>query len=952
MLLRRHKPTNKQPRDKFLPKLTTAFFDRPKLTALIWLAIAVFGIASYTTLLRREGFPSVNVPFAIVNGTYFVNDPARVDQDVVKPMTEIATHQAGVSTVQGQSTDNFFSISLQYKENVDSSVATKAFEQAVKDSGVLPASVQAQYDVLYFGATGGDVQPIDAAVSFFNTKGTASVADTSAKAESAVKWLNDHKPELVKSVFLKTQFETATDVSTGHATDIQRSFDRYGEKQEQTNFFNSIIIGVTKTDGADVIKFDEQVRGVLDQLKHDPAFADYSGEVSASSAPSIKDSLSELQRVLLEGLLAVLIVGSLVIAIRASLITVVSMVTVLVTSLGVLYLIGYTLNVITLFALILGLALIVDDTIIMVEAIDAARGKEKDAREAVRTATRKVSRAMVAATLTACLSFVPLLFVGGILGDFIQAIPVTIIISLLISLLVALIFIPFFARFVLLGKKQMGKQGVKEVAAGFEAKVAGFITRPMLWARGSRKKLFGVGLTAVFIGLGFVLAGGLIAKNVVFNIFPPTKDTNGLALAINFPQGTSVEEAQAIAGQADQLAAQVVGQNFVHSSYYGTGNAQTASEQIELTNYNKREVTSPELVKQLQEKYDGDFKAARVSVAQVDIGPPSAAFTVEIDSTNRQDAFKAAAAYESYMKNTELIRVNGTTAHFVNVNVSSPDQYLRVDNRPVVTVTANFDGTDTTTLVTLAQNSLEKEFNNTKLSQFGLSTDKINYNIGFESENQDSFRTLALAFPILLVVMFILLAFQFRSLLQPLLIFMAIPFSFFGIMLGLNLTDNAISFFTMLGFFALIGLSIKNTILLTDFANQKRHEGAGAIDAAVAALEERFRPLFATSMTAVVSLIPLALASPFWEGLAVVLIFGLLSNTLLVVTVFPYYYLGAEFLRQKVSRAKALSWLAGLVAVVAISSLLHINFGLLLMVYLALTFVYPKLYRRISTKVS
>lgn len=128
---------------------------------------------------------------------------------------------------------------------------------------------------------------------------------------------------------------------------------------------------------------------------------------------------------------------------------------------------------------------------------------------------------------------------------------------------------------------------------------------------------------------------------------------------------------------------------------------------------------------------------------------------------------------------------------------------------------------------------------------------------------------------------------------------MAIPFSLFGITLGLYLTDNAFSFFAMLGFFALIGLSIKNTILLTDFANQARRRGASGVDAAVEALHERFRPLIATSLTAVVALIPLALTSPFWEGLAVVLVFGLISSTVLVITVFPYYYLGAEYLRVK-----------------------------------------------------
>ncbi|MFZ1484149.1 MAG: efflux RND transporter permease subunit, partial [Candidatus Saccharimonadales bacterium] len=142
-----------------------------------------------------------------------------------------------------------------------------------------------------------------------------------------------------------------------------------------------------------------------------------------------------------------------------------------------------------------------------------------------------------------------------------------------------------------------------------------------------------------------------------------------------------------------------------------------------------------------------------------------------------------------------------------------------------------------------------------------------------------------------------LLAFQFRSLLQPILIFMAIPFSLFGITLGLYLTDNAFSFFAMLGFFALIGLSIKNTILLTDYANQSRRAGMGAVDAAHEALAERFRPLVATSLTAVVSLIPLAVSSPFWQGLSVVLIFGLLSSTFLVVIVFPYYYIAGEFVR-------------------------------------------------------
>src|SRR5262249_12063401 len=160
----------------------------------------------------------------------------------------------------------------------------------------------------------------------------------------------------------------------------------------------------------------------------------------------------------------------IVIAIRASLITVLSMLTVLAITIGVLYAIGYTLNTITLFSLILCLALVVDDTIIMIEAIDAQRRRLFDPKEVIHLATGKISRAMVAATFTAVLSFTPLIFVGGILGSFIRAIPITVITSLLVSLSVALIFIPVFARYLLLGKKQMGPKNVHEPAARVEAR--------------------------------------------------------------------------------------------------------------------------------------------------------------------------------------------------------------------------------------------------------------------------------------------------------------------------------------------------------------------------------------------------------------------------------------------------------------------------------------------------
>lgn len=900
-MAKRNKKTAKEvvPKDRLLGKISVFFFDKPLVTALLWIALTLFGALSYGALMKREGFPSINIPLALVNGIYFVNDPAKVDEEVAKPIVEAARAQDGVSSVQATSAPNFFNVAITYREGVDAKSAAEQLEKTISDNNSLPENARAQFNVPYFGATGGDVDKLDLALSFFAEEEVPS-EELVAKAEAAVEWLKAKNLPEVADVFVKNPYEQTFDPLTQQPVTVQRSFDRFGlRKDNQTHYYNSVIIGIAAVDNPDIIKLDSGVDEALAELRSDEVFKGYDVEISASFAPSIKEQISELQRSLLEGLLAVLIVGSIVIAIRASIITVISMVTVVFMTLGFLHLIGYSLNVITLFSLILALALIVDDTIIMVEAIDAARHRHKDRRKAVQEATRKVSRAMVAATLTASLSFAPLLFVTGILGSFIRAIPATVISALLISLVVALVFIPFFARYILLGKKQMGKKGVVEVAAGFEAKLANAVTRPMRWARHSEKKLFFVGLTAVFIGLAFVAAGGFIARNVPFNIFPPTKDTNTLSVSLTFEPGLTVEQASQKAADADKIIAETLNENFTDASYYNSGSEQGATQQIEIISYTARDASSSELATQLESALsDAGFAA---SARQVDIGPPVSPFVVQIVADNRDAAFAAADDMKAYMESATLKRANGTEVSFENVTVSNPNQYIRDDGELVVTVSANFSADDISALVLLAETAILDEFNSEKLIEYGLSDGDVRIDIGQEAEFQDSFTALALAFPVLLFVMYVLLAVQFRSLLQPLLIFLAIPFSIFGIALGLDLTGNAFSFFAMLGFFALLGLSIKNTILLTDYANQARRHGMGVVDSAVEALRERFRPLFATSATAVVSLIPLAITSPFWEGLMVVLIFGLISSTVLVVTVFPYYYLGAEYLRQKVN---------------------------------------------------
>lgn len=886
----------------WLQRATLYFFDRPRRTALIALAIAIFGLVCFTTLMRREGFPSVSVPYAVGQAVYLVNDAEKVDVEVAKPIGAYIAKESDVKSVKTTAQSNYVTVIIQYENGVDAEVRTKAIVQQIEQRGVVPAQAKVSIGAAKYGLTNrGD----DAVLSLYNVKHPAmSTAELAVAGASAVTFAEKQDSAQIKSISLINPIELATNPLTGAKAKAQTKFERFVIRENgQTTNYHAVAIGVRKTADADVLKLDADLHAIASVYNAQHAEDDYRLAVTGSTAVSVRQQMNELGKTLLEGLIAVLVIGSIVIAVRASLITIISMVTVILASFAVLYVIGYTLNTIVLFSLILALALIVDDTIIMVEAIDKERHRTKDKRKILATATKKVAQAMIAATTTAALSFAPLFFVGGVIGGFVRAVPVTIITALVISLVVALVVIPLLARAVMLRPKQLGKSSRRERAAEIEAKIAKGIAWPILWARGVRRREIAVGLSAIIISLVFVAAGALLFTKVKFNIFPPAKDGNEIAVTLAFPAGTDITKAEALTDTAIRQVADTLGDNLDYTVNFGAATASSAQFDVYLVDYSKRDISSHDLVAKVEKAFRGNADGVTLTAQTVEISPASS-FEVRIDADgNRQAAVHLADDIAAYLRKADIRRIDGSKVTLSSVTVDGVSVPQRADGKAFISVTASFADDDTTTQINQTKAALNKEFTPASVASYGLSKAALSYDFGLEEQNQSSFKALLLAFPALLFVIFIVLALQFRSFIQPLLIFMAVPFSLFGVMLGLYMTDNAFSFFAMLGFFALIGLSIKNTILLTDYANQARRAGKPAIDAIHDALAERFRPLIATSLTAIVSLIPLAITSPFWQGLTVVLIGGLLSSTFLVITVFPYYYLGGEFIRLKTTQA-------------------------------------------------
>ncbi len=120
MRLRPNKRYKHDGQDRLLPRLSLAVYDHFQIAALVWAVLVLFGAASYGSFLKREGFPSINIPVSVISGSYLVNDPARVDREVAQPISDEALKDGRVASVQTQSRGAFFFTTVQYNEGVDS----------------------------------------------------------------------------------------------------------------------------------------------------------------------------------------------------------------------------------------------------------------------------------------------------------------------------------------------------------------------------------------------------------------------------------------------------------------------------------------------------------------------------------------------------------------------------------------------------------------------------------------------------------------------------------------------------------------------------------------------------------------------------------------------------------------------------------------------------------------
>lgn len=873
-----------------LEKLSTLTTKRYRPSLLIWVVILLFGAWSYGSLLNREGFPPVEVPFATVNGVYFVDDAEQVDSDVLQPITEQIKDIDDVTSINSVARADSFGMFVGFTDTVTPSEGAQLVEDEITTlRDELPESAQINTEPISAVLFNNE---FNALISVYGHDNTSIEEATDAAEQLADRLSADTN---IRRAEVEQQFTESINPQTGELERRQTSFSSYGENTNGSiETSQAVVIGVVAAESIDDLELDDAMQAVINTWQEDNE--DVMATVSAGYAEIIRPQINSLQQNVIIGVMVVLAVVGLLIGWRASLLVAFFIPTVLAATLIGIWVTGNTLNTIVLFALVLVLGLIVDNAIVISESLDAAKRRSRKAKETIiKDAVKRVGLAMSAGTLTTVLVFAPILFVTGVLGDFIRILPMTVIIALLLSLAIALIFIPFFASGILLRTR---KNISAPLDGAIERSRAFVVMLPKLVLRQSarlRRSLISLIIVASF---GIIGGGVFLLGQLPFNVFPQASDADAMFVQLTFDSELGIEEAKAKTEEANEIISSVLG-NDGASITYPQASAQSASARLSLVPFTDRSTTSQEYLTELNESLK-QVSDVEFTVQQLDAGPPTESFpfAVQIQTDDVARGTDLAEDIAQFIETTNLTRPDGSTIEIEEVRVSAdPNIIRRSDGNRFFEVSASYTASDITGVVTATESAVRDEFTENVLSEYGFTGDVLTFDFGQESENVESFESVQVAFVLALLLMYFLLVLQFNSFSQPLLILLAVPFGLIGVGAALLIAEHELSFFVMIGLIGLVGIVVNNAILLVDFANQARRDGKSIQQSIQSALEQRFRPIVTTTLTTIGALAPLALTDPFWEPLALTIIFGLIASSILVLLVFPYFYVVFETIR-------------------------------------------------------
>ena len=759
------------------------------------------------------------------------------------------------------------------------------------------------------------------------------------------------------------------------------------ETEVHVNGARGIIIGVQKQIGGNTVSTVDNVLKALPQIQKEVPKG-VSIQVVSDQSTFIRKSIKNLQHEAMMGaLLAVAIILIFLGSGTSTLIIAHSIPISIISTFVLLHFGNFTLNIMTLGGLALGVGRLVDDAIVVLENISRHLELGESPEEASYKGASEVSKPVIAATITSIIVFLPLAFVKGIAALLFVQMAYTVAFSLLASLFDSLTLVPLLtAKFLKPRKKSAQPSWTQKI---FQR------TQPFfLWIDQHYQGLLHLALShrkAVVSGVVGIFAGTLFLIPLIGTDFFPSSDEGQIRMSMRLPVASSLGETIKVVEKVEGIIFEQVselkslwaragsgkGRSVVFSGRFAGSHTATAS--MMLVDQSDRNRSSEAITRSLREKLsqipgtiisvypggvvtrvitfgadepidveilgyeiatgsrlakevDGILRGVR-GVTDVQIGReeglPEYQVRIRKDrvaalglttsrvaevvrqavegdesaiyvdpKTGREHKVRVRLREEDRKRPEDLARLplpvsSGKIIPLENVvdvkQTFSPNQLERKYQQRIVHVTANTSGRDL--------GSIASEIED-KISQLKIPEEFSVQLKGSRLEQREAFQTLFFALGLAILLVYMVLASQFASLLHPFLIMFSVPLGFIGVIWALYLTGNTLSVVSFIGIIMMVGIVVSNAIILVDCINRLRKEGIELKEAVIQAGRIRLRPILMTSLTTVFGLIPMALG--LGEGaeanaaLAIAVIGGLTVSTFLTLVFIPTLYVIVE----------------------------------------------------------
>jgi HAE1 family hydrophobic/amphiphilic exporter-1 len=723
-----------------------------------------------------------------------------------------------------------------------------------------------------------------------------------------------------------------------------------------------VQISVMKQSDGNTVNVSAAVNKELEKIKQE--YPDINIVTVFNQADYINFAIDNLiNTAMIGGILAVIILLVFLRSFKTTLVIALSIPISIITTFVMLYFARITLNMMTIGGLALGIGMLVDNSIVVLENIYRNRSLGMDRIKASIDGANEVSMAVTSSTLTTVAVFIPIVFAGGLAAAIFKDFALSIVIALFSSLIVALTMVPMLSS-KLVSVKNLESEEAQEKKHGF---LVVFYKKVLSWSLRHR-------FVTIAISIAMFVVSVLMVVSVGAEFFPAT-DQGMINVTVSLPAGSEIEQVDDVLKEVQTSVQEIpeVVSVFTSAGSGGTmgigGDSGAGTMTVILSDLNERDRSAKEISDEIR-KITKDVPGAEISVSESSMmmGMSSGAISISVkgddidtlrnigndfkDIIEKVDGTReVTTSYEDGIPQVQIIADRGiasqyglTTAQIgssvrgvlsgsnvtkfkidgdeIDVVLKGDNMYgqsmsllgmlpvptpagsdvplseiaeIKVEKGPisitrenqirVLTVSGSVVGRDV--------QSVSSEIEGL-LKQYKMPSG-YSYAFGGETEQiEETFADLAMVMLVAIVLVYMIIAAQFESLIQPLSIMFSVPLALSGGFIGLFVTGLPLNVIGIIGLIILVGIVVNNAIVLVDYINNRRSKGEERNAAIMKAGPIRIRPIMMTALTTILGLVPMAMGigegAELTQSMGVVVIGGLSLSTVLTLVVVPVMY--------------------------------------------------------------